>query len=204
MSKKVLGRSGFSIPDTYDIRGSKVDIQDIDAANPPLVHELGATIFMERLSMGVFILETGNVAQSTNFDVTFALADVSVARVLAVEVVNDAVGQTAHANVALRDDPAEREIGIWTWDATNDAEHLIRRQLQGAAISNMGLLRPNAQVQVPSLMLGLDHRDPVNMIAFRGATTAFGAGNMTFDCQVLLAFSHEDGINSFGVPIPGW
>ena len=46
----------------------------------------------------------------------------------------------------------------------------------------------------------------INDIAFRGVTSAFGAGTVVLTALIHIAFTHLGGNvpSNFGLPVPGW
>jgi len=200
---KVLGQAGISIADTYDVEGSIAGVEELDSHSVKTVHEMGSTIFSERLSGGFSRMGSGDILQSTSWDLTFDLSAIPIVRVMNVIVISDNAGRIAHCNVSVRDDPDGREVPIWIWDAGPDIVTSIRTEDSGVGVADQFTLRPGI-TQLPSMLLGTDQSQPVNLLTFRGVTTAFGAGTVNPRAIIHTMFATVGGISSFGVPIPSW
>lgn len=203
---KILSQSGISLADTYEVQGSEAGVEELLSKDVQLVHEMGGTIFAERMGAQVRRSTSGAIAQSTTFDVVTTNFTRTMTRILGVACLSDNPGRVQNAMVAIRDGTAaaEREIPIFAWDA-NEASLDIRVQENGAAVTSLSFLQNALDIAtLPSLMMGTDQRNFVDQIAFRGQTTAFGAGTVTITMLLYIAFTHLGGISSFGLPVPGW
>ena len=202
---KILSKSGDSLADTYDVEGSVAGIDQLETRELGIIHEMGHTVFSERLSASIRRGTSGAILQSTTWDLTIPDFPVTPFRVLGVVVVADA-GRVAFAQVSLQDASGDREIPIWIWDTDNDVQSDIRIVENGAAVANLLALVPsNNGGTVPNLALGSEQPQPVGEnVLFRGVTTAFGAGTVTCTALIYIAFSQIGGISSRGLPVPGW
>lgn len=200
---KILSRSGDSLADTYDVQGSIAGIETLESREVSLVHEMGGTLFSERVSGFIRRQVTGDIVQSTTFD--FVNADLPNVpyRVLGVSVLASAANKTTQAAVSLRDPISGREIPIFVWDVANDKTSLVRIVENGAASGNFLALIPN-QTLVPNMGIGSGQPQQVNELAFRGKSSAFGAGTVELTMLVYVAFSQIGGLSSRGLPLPGW
>lgn len=201
----ILGDAGKSIADLYDVEGSIVDIRELHTAELPIVHEMGATLFSERYSGFLRNATSGAIIQSTAFNVVIDSLPAGPFRIYGVTVFINNAGRIDFASVAIRNPLDGREMPIWIWDSSTDAEVRVRFSDDGAAVGTQLFLQPNAgNVIFPQLIAGLGQPQDVRDIAFRGISTAFGAGNVTCDLLVHVGFSQVGGLSSRGLPIPSW
>jgi len=200
---KILSQSGSSLADVYNVDGSIAAIDQLEASEIQLVHEMGDTIFSERASSTVRRRETAALLQNATFDELITDLPSGVTRILGVQVLVDFF-RIAHAAVSVRDPVANREFPIWLWETGVDTNHALRVADQAAA-ANTGLLQPlGGTQQTPSILIGANQPQSVPDIAFRGLTTAFGAGDVTAVLLLYLSFSAIGGIGSRGLPVPSW
>jgi len=202
MSIKILAQTGISIPDVYDLKGSGFGPLFMQDREIHLVHEMGHTIFSERLGATIRRQTTGAVLASTGWDFEIVDLPATPVRVLGVSVITDNSARLSVATVSLRQTASQREIPIFEWDAN---EGVITSDLEDNAggAGNTSSLVPVRTV-LPSLLVGSDSQQPMGAIAFRGSTTAFGAGDVTTVALIHIAFAQVGGISSYGLPIPGW
>ncbi len=203
---KILSQSGDSLADLYDVKGSIAGIEELETRELPIVHEMGATVFSERLGGEIVRLSSGDILQSVAFDVILTSPPVGIYRVLGLQVLSDVTGRVDRAQVSLRDILTGREIPLFVWQATPDIEVAIRIVENGEAVANMGALR-TVQQQVPSL--GIAEGQPRRVgeeIVFRGQATAFGAGTVELIALVYLGVTEltQGALSSRGLPVPGW
>lgn len=201
---KVLGQAGISLADQYDVKGSVAEIDQLLSSDVQLVHEMGATIFSERVSSTIRRRSAGTLSQSTSFDQVIVDLPVTPFKIMAVNVVANTAARMSHAVVSIRDPLSERECPIWYWNAVSDLEENMRWQDDGAAIAAQTLLRPAALLQTPVLMVGNLGPQSAHELAFRGRTLAFGAGTVEPVLVVTIAFAALAGVSSYGLPIPSW
>jgi len=200
---KVLSQSGDSLADLYDVEGSIAGIEQLETRELPIVHEMGATVFSERLSGFIRRSVTGNVAQSTSFNITMAGLPNGIFRILGLAVLVDTVGRTAFVQVALRSIVGGREIPVFVWDTDNNVTSDILIVDDDAAAAVFGYLVPGPNL-LPSLGVGVGQRQRVGEeIVMRGSTSAFGAGNVELTLLVYLGLTHT-GISNRGLPVPSW
>lgn len=200
---KILSQAGDSLADLYDVEGSVAGIDHLETHELPIVHEMGATVFSERLDGTIRRATTGAIAQNIGFDLVLTDLPDGHWRVLGAAIIVDVTGRINNANICLRDADAGREIPLYVWHTTNDVESQIRIVENGAAVAAMHLLVPNP-LQTPNLGIGVGARQTVNEITFRGLTTGFGAGTVTASALIYIGFTHRAEISSRGVPLPGW
>jgi len=208
VARKVQAQTGTSLGDAYDVVGSSVAIDTLEDREVHLVHEMGSTIFSERLSGSVVVLTTGAIAQSIVFDLAFGVPPFTPRRLYAVTVIADVSGRTAQAQVSIGETTpgAEQDVPIWSWasGAGDDIERIIRIQMRGGAVANRFQLASGTQSMVPNMLIGTEQPFPVEQVHFRGISTAFGAGTVTIDAIIYTLFPGITGTSSRGLPLPGW
>ena len=201
---KILSQSGNSLADTYDVEGSIAGIDELETHELPIVHEMGATVFSERFSGAIRRVTTGAIAQSTTWDLVLDNLPSGITRILAVAVYMDAA-RVNEATVLLRDENG-REIPIFIWD-TNESRVTIRIDDNGTGVVTSNALI-NVARDVPSMLFGAGQVQRVADIAFRGTSTAFGAGTVTVTALIYVGHSAIGGVpgntNSRGLPVPSW
>lgn len=202
---KILSQAGSSLADVYDVEGSIAGIDSLETRELPLVHEMGGTIFAERVVSIVRTLTTVALNQSTSFDITPLDFPVTPFRVLGAEVTSNMAGRISNAMLGVHTttDNLEGEIPFFTWENTTDTEASVRIRLLGAAAANTNMLIPSV-IRVPTFVVGTDQPTATNTIVFRGLTSAFGAGTITIRALIHIAFALQRGLSSRGLPIPGW
>lgn len=205
MSPKVLSQAGISLADIYDIQGSIAGVDQLLATDVALFHEMGATIFSERLIGEINRQETGDILQNATWNLTVLVPPAGIYRVLAVQVLADAAAKVSIAQVSLRSLGTTREIPIFVWDQANDISSGIRIVDDGAATATMQALIQTSPVAMPNLGVGRGQAASVgDQIVFRGLMLGFGGGTAEAVALVYLASSRTTAISSIGVPIPAW
>ena len=204
---KILSQSGNSLADVYDVEGSIAGIEQLETRELPIMHEMGATIFSERLSGEIVRLPTGDLAQSTGFDVILTSPPVGIYRVLGVVVLADTAARTLIAQVAVRDITTGREMPFFVWSSVTDSEASIRIVENGGAAAAQTIMRTSDNLQMPSL--GIAEGQPRRVgeeIVLRGQTNAFGAGTVEVIALVYLASGEvsQGALSSRGLPVPSW
>ena len=188
----------------YDVEGSIAGIESLETRELPIVHEMGATLFSERLS-GAFNRQTSTaLAQNLTWDIEVQVGTV-VARILGLCVYTPLnSGRIDHVTVSIRESVANREVPIFVWDAATGGVVAARFRDNGAAAAEVIMLENMLDIATLPSMLFTGQPVTVDQIAFRGLTTGFGAG--TVECMMTFyrAFSQRDGLSSRGLPIPGW
>lgn len=205
MSPKVLAQSGISLADVYDIEGSIVGVEQLDAADVKVVHELGATIHSERVLTFLLRAPSTDVAQSIAWNIALAAFPDSINRILSIAVIADA-DRVSNCLVSIVEPSTGNDHIIWAWDAAVDSAIAIREFAASAF-----LLRPVAQIAggLPNLLTRTGPRSSMPQVVFRGVSTAFGAG--TVEAIALIQVCRPDRgtptpgePSSFGLPIPSW
>ena len=202
---KVLAQAGVSLADVYDIEGSIAGVDQLLSSEVVLSHEMGGTVFSERLVGSIERLQTGAVAQNTAFDLTLVTPPAGIFRIVAVYVQADLSARTSFVQVSLRDPTTEREIPIFIWQVTNDLQSSIRIVENGGAAGTAAALIQASPTGIPSLGVGAGQRVRVGEeIVCRGLTSGFGAGTVVHTMLIYLAVASVPGLPSVGLPVPGW
>ncbi len=203
MAHEIQSQAGVSLAEVYDVKGTQAPIETLKTAEGVnIVHEMGGTIFSERFSTTIRRRETGLISQSSNWDEVISNLPAGASRILGITVLSGGVSQIAVATVSLRDPISKRELPIWSWVA-GDLNQEMRMEDDGGGISNTGVaVAPFTNL--PQILTGVGQPQRVPDIAFRGSTTAFGAGTVNIVLLVHIAFAAIGGISSTGLPIPSW
>jgi len=200
---KVLAKSGDSLADLYDVVGSIAGVEELQSRDVQLLHEMGGTIFSERLSTRILSDTSGAVAQSTAIDtVILGFTTQPLARILGIFVFVDVTARIADLAVSLEDDAAVGQgIPIWVWGGTED---VVRMVDAGVGVNAIALVPTAAFNLMPALMLGTPQPERTPNLTMRGNTSAFGAGTVEAIVHTLIAFPALGGVSSRGLPLPSW
>ena len=202
---KILTRSGESLADLYEVEGSIAGIEQLETRELPIVHEMGSTVFSERIGGIIRRADPGALTQNNAFDTTLATNFPGVWRVINVTLLATVAARVSHVQVSLRDADSGREVPLVAWDSGSDIEILVRIVENGGAAANQLFLRVlGTPPYLPVLAFGAGQRDQVQEIVFRGATLGFGAGTVDVTALIYVAFTHAGGLSSRGLPIPSW
>lgn len=207
---KVLGKAGVSLADSYDVEGSIAGVETLLSKDVQLQHEMGGTIFSERLETNITRLNPGATAQNLAWAVPLTPPDCPN-RVLGVTMVVDVTSRINTASLAVAAQVGGRETPIWSWFVTNDAEQDVRISIDGAAVGTEIILLPGFS-QLPMLLTRTNANFESNLMGqliFRGLTSGFGAGTVLPLMFVLLARADQavpapGQPSSHGLPIPSW
>ena len=206
---KILGRSGTSLADVYDVEGSEAGLEQLDTRVVTPFHEMGGTILSERMTGGIRRTSTGDILQSTTWDIVITgIAATPGARILGITIMTDVPARVNIASVLLRDPDDNRELPLWWWDQSTDIDSDIRIADEAAA-ANINILQPvNPTGTLPTFMIRPSPRGTpsgLSEIAFRGLTAGFGAGTVEVIVIIAtLAPSGEVVPSSEGLPWPSW
>jgi len=197
---KILSKSGDSLADVYDVAGSIAGIDDLLSEDVNLVHEMGATIFSERLSAAVFPLTSGAIPQSTAFNSALPLAQTS--RILGLAVVTDQIARINDVQVSINSQGVDTDCPIFSW-ISSDPSKVVRITI-GGSLQTLTLLTPAYLPFIPNLTINQGSPSPVSTLILRGQTNAFGAGTVITQAIFFIAFPQVDGLSNRGLPLPGW
>lgn len=205
---KILSKSGDSLADAYDVQGSVAGIDELQSRDVNLVHEMGATIFSERVHGAIQAMSSAGVAQNATWNIEVLLPRVS--RILNWVVFADVVSRVADAQLSLGDVAASNpiEVPFWSWDSVLDAERVVRLNFAGS-VSQEIMLIPALPSGVPGQLLAFGTEQPdagtaVQRLAFRGTTLGFGAGSVIVTALIYHALSAVTRPSSRGLPLPSW
>jgi len=212
---KILAQAGISLADVYDVKGSIVGVEQLLSQEVALFHEMGSTVFSERMGGGVLRFLSGTINQSTAFNILSGVGNFPevVTRILGVEVFlasgNGGRMENCQLSVSAPNGGGtgtRRDFPIWKWDTTNDVEQGIQIVDNGSAAGNRELLVPvNPLPGIPSFQFGtLQPSVPVPEFAFRGISSAFGAGTVLATCLIYISNAQTVRPSSYGLPIPSW
>ena len=206
---KILSQAGNSLADIYDVEGSIAGIEQLETQELPIVHEMAATIFSERLAGEIVRLDTGALAQNVAWDVILTSPPVGIYRVLGMIVLVDVVARVLLAQTSLRDPGTGREVPFFVWDTNGagDFESTVRIVDNGQSVANVTMLRGTTGPDLPTV--GIAEGQPRRVgeeIVFRGQTRGFGAGTVTTTALVYLASGEvaQGALSSRGLPVPSW
>lgn len=202
--KRVFAKSGYSLADVYDVKGTVVGIDELLTTEVQAVHEMGGTIFSERMSAQVFRAVSGDVLQSTAYECLMddTLLPPFPCRLHGVTVLTDTTTRLTNAAVMVRDEVRGREMPIWVWDQTNE---VTVRMVDGTLQNLLALTPISAFYQLPTMLTGTSQMPGVAQLVCRGTTSAFGAGDVEVTLLAHISFAADiDGLNSRGLPVPSW
>lgn len=205
---KILGEGGKSLADIYDVVGSVVAVDEIEADSVTAVHELGALINSERMGSSIALLKTGDLNQSADVLVEMS-GFTGITRVLNVFVYADAGSRVNDVSVNIQDAGAQREVPLFMWETGQDAEFTARILSEGNA-GGFRVLRPAVQyLTLPGMVFGAGQRAQCPVLTMRGTTGGFGAGTVEIFAAVQIANADVTGTgtgapSNIGLPIPSW
>ena len=204
MPNKILSQSGVSLADTYDIEGSIAGVEELDSDAVKTVHEMGGTIWSERLVGQMVIIPVTALAQTLNFSANFSFAE--NVRLLGLQVISDDAARVLHAQVSITSPPAldNQDTPIFYWEDAKDTFRQVRL-LTAGVVATEELLVPELPPQLPQLLVGQASRRPTSTVSFRGTSVSFGAGTVDVRVQLYVAFAQSGtGDSSYGLPVPSW
>lgn len=201
---KVLSKAGASLADVYDVQGSIAGINQLESDDVSLVHEMGATIFSERLGGSIVVVSTGALGQNTDWNLALSRGS-TPSRILGIGVINNVSGRVSRAQVSLAAvPPLLTDIPIFVWDSVVDIERLLNIQVEGVNVLR-NILSPNpGHVLLPNLMIGTGQPLVTPQLTFRGRTLGFGAGTVVIEHIVYTVAAGLGGVSSTGLPLPSW
>lgn len=207
---KIQSQSGVSLADTYQVEGSIVGVENLEAKDVHLFDEMGGRVFSERLQTNLSRLNPGALAQNITWAIPFPLPD-APNRVLGCAMVIDTTARITHASLGIATLAGGREMPIWSWDIANDVEQAITISIDGAAVGVEILLLPGFS-NIPNMITrcsGNAETDLMGQLIFRGLTAGFGAGTVLPLMFVQLGratrrLPDPGSPSSHGLPIPSW
>ncbi len=199
---KIQTKSGESLADVYDVEGSIAGIEELQAKDVNLVHEMGSTIFSERLAGSLLRAQTGAILQTITFDVTIQTLPQAPSRILGIQLFAD-FERINFVTVSTVERSTGRELPIFVWETGDDAFRVIRISDDGGAAATRNLLVP-AMTPHATMLQGVGQRVTVQDLVMRGVTATFGAGTVNLVMVAHLSFAELGGVSSKGLPIPSW
>jgi len=203
---KVLAQAGVSLADVYNVVGSVAGVDELVSREVHLTHEMGQTIFSERLSATAEVIATSGLAQNISFDIRFSLGATIPRRLLALQVFADVTTRIATAQVSVNSGAlAGTDVPIWSWQvgAGSDFERLIRQEVATSTTNRFQLVSTEPP-QIPNFLMGTLQPNSVPDLMLRGVTSGFGAGTVVLSAVFYLAFADVRGLSSEGLPMPSW
>lgn len=203
---QILGRGGESLADVYDVAGSQVEIEELDSREIKTVHEMGGVLFAERYGGSTTEIQTAALAASATFDLEFPNIPENPTRILAVSVTSDVTARVNNLVVSIVQPTDQTDVPIWTWQlgSGQDREKSLRLDLNSAGAGQRIYYQPGEITGIPNMLTGSFSPAEVSRVFFRGLTSGFGAGTITLEATLLLAFAQPGGVSSRGLPIPSW
>ena len=163
---KILSQSGDSLADAYDIEGSIAGIDNLLSEEVNLVHEMGATIFSERLSSRILSISAGAISQSSSLDINFSVNEMS--RLLGIQVLTSAAARLSIVQVSITSPPAvdNSDMPIFVWDGGGDSFRTARLLINGS-FQTLELLLPGNVPLLPNLLIGPNSPRPAATISLQ-------------------------------------
>jgi len=205
---KILSKSGDSLADIYDVEGSQAGINELVSQDVNLLHEMGSTIFSERIGGLIIAIPTNAQSQSTVVSVNFSQTSAHT-RLIAMNVIAQPTGRLNRAQVSVTSPPGapvgkSTDVPIWQWDSVGDSVEDIDVMVDAVILTDAVILRTEKPSILPLLLMGSDSPRPINTLSLRTSTAAFGAGTVITTMLLYFAFPQLGGISSRGLPIPSW
>lgn len=199
---RILSKSGDSLADAYDVDGSIAGIEQLRSEEVHLTHEMGGVLHSERMAADVLSVSSGAVAQSTAWNVNFSIGP-AITRILGAQIVTNGIGGIASAVLSVSTGIPITDMPLIAWDSTGGAAVAVPVMIAGT-LATLSVLMPEIPPMVPSMLIGSDQEQSVQFLSIRGATNAFGAGTVTTQALVYIAFPQVGGLSSRGLPTPSW
>ena len=202
---KILSKSGDSLADQYDVVGSVAGIEELQSREVSLVHDMAPVLFSERLSASVRRITTGDLNQSTSFDISITDLPRGITRIPIVTVRKDVAARLTNCTVALQQADQIREIPLFIWDS-GEGEVTAPIVDNGAAVTDFTFMLNALQGSLPATVVGDFQPRVMNRLTFRGVTSAFGAGTVEVIMLAHILFTHLGGNvpANRGLTVPSW
>jgi len=205
---KVLAHAGVSLADSYNIKGGSVGVEELDVKDVKGVHDMGATMFSERLESHLLQIDTGAMAQNFTWGNSLITIPDGPNRLVGLSVLSDTAARITNCAVSLRDAQSLRELPIWVWDINDDAESPFPWSDDGDTVAPVFYLRPTTYL-LPTLLTRMGVLMGMPEILFRGLTAGFGAGTVTVFLLMHMARANplspgSGAPSAHGLPVPSW
>ena len=203
-TNRILGQGGISLADQYDVAGSAVAIEELEADGVKTVHEMGGTMVSERMSGLIRRSTTGAIAQDIAINDVLSLP-ATFSRIFGIQVITDNAARLSRVSLSLRSSPAgvDQEIPLWVWDGSN-SQSIDIEDADTLGVSSLLQPRPETLFGFPTMAIGTHQSQNAGQIAFRGLTSSFGAGTVIVTAIIYHAFAQQEGLSSYGLPMPSW
>jgi len=209
---KILSKAGASLADIYDVQGSIAGIEQLETRDLPIVHEMGTTIFSERLSGRVLRLFFDDLLQTVTLGASFSGVPEAISRLAGFQILVDDVARLTRVTASLSEldasGTAVQEVPFFAWNTGTGGSTTVRIIDDGNSAADFEMLtpEPGGWPQIPQILTGALQRGVVNGITIRGLTATFGAGTVDIIglAYLLDADPAGSGISSLGLPIPSW
>jgi len=203
---KILSRSGNSLADIYDAEGSIAGIDQLETRELPIMHEMGATVFSERLQTRIFRIPTTAIAQNIAFRIQLDTLPETPARLLGLQVITDNGARVTRAAVLATDPVLLQDFPIWVWNGVAADSELVTMLDATVSASFEVMLAHGPMNMLPTFTGGNEQQDNmVSSLTLVGLTSGFGAGTVLVTALAHIAFPRRDvNISSRGLPIPSW
>lgn len=200
---KILSKSGDSLADVYDVEGSIAGIDELQSKDVNLVHEMGATLFTERIQGRITRLVAGGLAQNVAFTEDLEPGPaLSQLRLVGVQVFANQTTRLSRVQVSVSTPVPIQDFPVWMWEV-GDAELVINIMTAGVLDSGRFMLMPQ-HTALPSLNIQNNRGETTPQLGLRGVTSGFGAGTVSVTALLYHAFPLIQGISSRGLPMPSW
>jgi len=206
---KILSQGGVSLADQYDVQGSIAGIEELESREVTLVHEMGKTLFSERIG-STFRRSTVTFTQSIPFIIPITNFPANVTRILGVQVFASDVDDVDDCQVSVTDpiNTGGQDFPIWVFDRPAGTNHHDIDVVMAGVTTHLDILVGEVGIgqQTPTFVFGDSQGTGGNMrnITLRGNANAFGGGSSTVTLLVHLAFVFQLGVNSYGSDVPSW
>jgi len=212
---KILAKVGDSLADSYDVVGSIAGTEELVSREVSLIHEMGSTIFSERLTSHITKISSGSLAQNASFDVVSSPFEECANRISMVQFIADAASKFKFCSLMLEDPNGDLEFPIDVWcsaaattSGSADSEAGIRFDPDGTGAASMSWLRPTLAFE-PTVISRMGGVTGIPTLIFRGTASAFGGGTAELFCYVHhmrpASLNPLPGAErSHGLPLPSW
>lgn len=212
---KILAKVGESLADSYDVIGSIAGTEELLSREVSLLHELGGTMFSERLTSHITRISSGSLAQNASFDIVSSPFADCPNRISLVQFIANAASKFKFCSLMIDDPNGSLEIPVDVWcgagattSGSGDSEAAIRFDDDGAGASAMSWLRPTLAFE-PVVIARMGGITGIPTLIFRGTAAAFGGGTAELLCYVhhmrpTLLNPTPGSASSHGLPLPSW
>jgi len=212
---KILSQAGVSMADSYEVEGSIVGVDNLDANNVSLVENMSSRVFSERMSSHLLRISSGSLAQNSAWDIVASPFPDCPCRITNIVFIALTASRISMADLMIADPNSDVEMPIATWASgavttggSADSEAPIRFDDDSAGAGTVSLLRQTLPM-FPQLVVRMGSAPGMPVLKFRGLTSGFGAGTVEVLCYVshcrpnvlTPAAGHP---SSHGLAIPSW